>query len=179
MCQRRGCRRERETQCYMQRDRWSVCSSSDERRRTGTSGKEEGGIDRHLPSETKKMEGKNSSPSLCDTNTSPPILWLELWCPGGTLMSEDSFVPEFQTPLPVIPESFSLCNPLVPGVLLILESYWFRNTFGFQNPHGSVMRGYNPIPKKRSGVGMWGDDAHTNTHAFTHTNTCANPNMQM
>lgn len=73
----------------MQRDRWSVCSSSDERRR-GTSGKEkeeEGIADHHLTSETKETEcekrarrrAKQTIPvmSLCDT-ADRRILRLEL-----------------------------------------------------------------------------------------------------
>lgn len=168
MCRRRGCRGERETRCYMQRDRWSVCSRSDERRRTGTSGKEEGGIGRHLPSETKKMEGENvhgggqrqalrlRNVTLRHQHKSPDSLAGAVvpWWDSNVRGLLRSGIPNSSTCHSRILwalESFSLCNPLVPGVLLILESYWFRNTFGFQNPYDSRMRGYNPIPRKERG----------------------------
>ena len=79
-----------------------------------------------------------------------------------------------------VPESFRPCNPLVPDVLLIPESCWFSG-FPLGSPCGLVgcwwawscftTNPSTPVPRKRRGVGVQGDDAHTHTHTHTHMHT--------
>lgn len=168
------CQRERERHDALCRETDGVCAPAgmkgggggqervEMRRRRRR--KKRGGVGHHLPSETKETECENvrgggrknklsGSVTLLRSDTvSTPIL------PVGAAVVPwwDSYIPVFKTlpvilvfqTLPVIPEFLCLCNPLVPNILLIPESRWFRNTFGFQNPYDSTMHGYNPIPRK-------------------------------
>lgn len=107
--------------CYMHKDRWSVCSSSDEKRRNEWRSRVAADHTPHLQDEeTCIEEGENETKSAPLYNDTLATLRM------ASRVPELHHRPEFRNPFQVlesslvpesfqVPESSCLCNPLLPG----------------------------------------------------------------